>query len=366
MAVMDALRPFSVPARSHRPSLDELFALWHDALVACLPDVLRPVLARGEQRLIVVPDGATARLYLAQGEERRALGELDPGAPGALQAVLGGGRRRRGKMLIEVPAGQVLTRSVSFPVQVRENLGQVMRYEIDRISPFQAERVCFDYRQGDGPARSDKIAVELALCRRDRVQDWLDRLREAGAPVDRITWEGAWPKANLLPAEERPQRRGSAFGATRILLMLVLLLAAAALVTPLWQQQQVLDELDADLRRIKPQAEEVAEVRSALERAREGSVAVLQRKLAQPRMIDLLRELTLRLPDDTWVQNLDVGSDGEVQVRGESAQATALIGLLEKAPGISGVAFSSPVVQVATTGFDRFHISFKFERGEQP
>jgi general secretion pathway protein L len=82
-------------------------------------------------------------------------------------------------------------------------------------------------------------------------------------------------------------------------------------------------------------------------------------------MIDLLRELTERLPDNTWVQNLDF-RDGEVQVRGESGQATALIDLLDQAPGITEVAFRSPVVQVAGSGRERFHISLKLERQEKP
>ena len=82
-------------------------------------------------------------------------------------------------------------------------------------------------------------------------------------------------------------------------------------------------------------------------------------------MINLLRELTERLPDDTWVQNLDY-RDGEIQIRGESAQATALINLLDQAPGITEVTFRSPVVQVSGGGRERFHISLKYKRPEQP
>jgi general secretion pathway protein L len=64
------------------------------------------------------------------------------------------------------------------------------------------------------------------------------------------------------------------------------------------------------------------------------------------------------------VQNLDY-RDGEVQIRGESSQAAALIGVLEQAPGFEDVAFRSPVVQVAATGQERFHIAFRYRRVEQ-
>jgi len=142
---------------------------------------------------------------------------------------------------------------------------------------------------------------------------------------------------------------------------MILILGAVALVTPLWQKQRFRAELMGQVQALKAKADRVFQTRDALERARKGSVAVLERKADQPLVIDLLRVLTAKLPDDTWVQNLDM-RDGEVQIRGESGQATALLGLLEKAPGISAVTFSSPVVQVATTGRERFHISFKYQR----
>jgi len=140
-------------------------------------------------------------------------------------------------------------------------------------------------------------------------------------------------------------------------------LGAAVLATPLWQMQQIRDERAGQIEELKKRAEKVKEVRAALELARQGSTAALKRKLDQPRMIDLLLELTDRLPDNTWVQNMDF-RDGDIQIRGESEQATALINLLDQAPGITAVTFRSPVVQVGGSDRERFHISLKYKRPE--
>lgn len=363
MAVTDTFRAFRAQAIFGRLPLNEFFERWQEALLECLPSSMRRIVARLDQRLVVVPDESALRFYQQQSSERQELGAVDVGDSGAVQAFLAGIRHGHRKVVIELPARQVLTHSVFFPVQVRDNLAQVMRYEIDRISPFQADQVCFDFHVRDGAIPREKLLVEVALCRRDRVQPLLQRLGEAGIPADQLTWTGAWKQANLLPPQERAQRRGSLFGMTRLLSIVVLLLAGAVLATPVWQRNRLLEDLDGELSEVKQRAEAVYEVRSALERAREGSVAVLQRKLKQPLTIDLLRQLTEVLPDDTWVQNLDV-RDAEVQVRGESAQATALIGLLDKVTGISGVSFSSPVVQVAGTGKERFHITFRYTTEE--
>jgi general secretion pathway protein L len=367
MALTDAFSAMRMPAINSRFSFDDLLESWHDALVACLPGSLRSFLSRRDQRLLVVPGGTTASVYRAQGGERQIVGELDPQMSGSFQAVLaaakGGGRRRRS--VVQLAPDNVLRRSVAFPAQVQDNLHQVLGYEIDRLSPFQADEVYFDFRVGEGSAQEDKVTVELALCRRDQVRDWLQGLRDAGMPADSLTWDGAWPKANLLPPEERPQRGSGLFSLTKLLLLLVLLLGTAALATPIWQMQQVRDERAGGLEDLKVRSEKVHEMRKALELARKGSVAVLQAKWEQPRMIDLLQDLTERLPDNTWVQNLDF-RDGEVQVRGESAQATALIDLLEQSPGITEVSFRSPVVQVAGSGRERFHISLTYKRAEEP
>jgi len=364
MALADTLRSLSAPVRAGWQAAD-LIDAWRSSLIACLPGFLQRPLAQRDQQLLIQPQGASARLSVRQGGETLELGVLDGEAPAALAAVLTGVRQDVRRTLVELPAGEVLVRSLSFPEQVRTNLRQVVGYEIDRLSPFRADQVYYDVRIGEGAAPNGKLRVELALCRRDALAHWLQRLRDAGLPADRLTWEGAWPKANLIPPEERPRRPIRLLTPARLLPLLVLTLTAAILITPLWQKQRQIDLLDTQLRGLRVRAAEVDEVRAALERAREGSMVVLQRKMDQPRAVDLLRELTERLPDDTWVQNLDV-TEREVQIRGESARATALIGLLEQAPGFSEVSFRSPVVQVATTGQERFHIAFRFQPPEAP
>jgi general secretion pathway protein L len=203
--------------------------------------------------------------------------------------------------------------------------------------------------------------VALAICRRDQVADWLERLREAGSPASRITWEGAWVGANLLPLGERPRKQRFGSLLTKLLAVAVVLLGAAVLITPLRQKADEYEMLQRELRRVRIAAEEVQVVREELEQARLGSVEVLQRKRKQPRMTDLLLELTELLPDGTWVQTLNY-RESEVDIRGESDQSAALIARLDRGPGVSDVTFRSPVMQVASSGQERFHIAFTYSR----
>jgi general secretion pathway protein L len=311
---------------------------------------------------VVQARGDDALLLLQVAEEREPVGAMDLRTAGSLAAMLGRPPKHGWRETwLELPAQRVLLRRATLPAQVRDNLDQVLAYEIDRLTPFALSDVYFDARVLGMVARGTKLDVELAVMRRADAADWLERLREGRSPATRLAWVGAWPGANLLPREERP--KPPRFGAllTQLLVVTCVALLLAVMLTPLWQQERAQRRLDEELRQVRAAAIEVEEVRNALERARLGSVAVLNRKRQHPRMVDLLRELTDILPDGTWVQTLNV-RDGEVDIRGESDQATALIGMLERGPGIGAVRFRSPVMQVASTGQERFHISFEYTR----
>lgn len=342
------------------PGLSEGF---DERLLACLPAFAHRFLARHNRRLVIRPDGSRVHLGLVAGLEIRPLGELDLAHTPALPGITGVPEQERPHGVeLCLPREAVLTRTVSFPSQVRANLSQVIQYELDRLSPFESRDVLFDFVTPGGSRTADRLRLDLALCRRDLVDGWMMRLEALGAPVDRITWDGAWKGANLLPVERRPKRRRLRLTLGSGAALASILLAIAILVTPLWQKHHLARQLESEVARLRSQAIAVDEVRQELERVRQGSTAVLQRKLEQPRILEMLRELTDRLPEDTWVQNLEFGTD-QIDLRGESGQATALIAILEQAPGIDGVSFGSPVTQIARTGKERFNITFRYVRG---
>lgn len=334
----------------------------------CLPARLGRWLAGREIPALVVRCQTQGALLMRERHGARvAFGSLPPddGAmpmPDVLPDVLGP-RPRRGfrEVRIELPADQVIERSLSFPIQVRENLRQVIALELDRVSPFSAKDVYFDVLPTPPLAGSTRLGVRLALCRRDLADSWLARLRRLGTAPTRLVWPGAWERANLLPPAQRPRPDYLGPALTGALLVLVVMLLGAVMLSPVRQREQELRQLERTLRALRVEAEQVPAVREELERAHAGSLAVLDRKASQPLMIDLLRDLTDILPDHTWVQTLNVTS-AEVDIRGESDQASELLRLLEQAPGIANVSFRSPIMQVAQGGKERFHIAFRYQR----
>ena len=336
-------------------------ARWQMVLASCMPARLAKAIAAWDSHLTLVVQDEQALLYQDEGVERRILAELDEFADTAVTPYAVSKREEAPHSRIELPADWIVSRYLSLPNQARSNLRQVIGYEMDRLTPFKPDQVYYDYRLLEGRGKGDRLHLELVLCRREPIQPWLDWLKAAGAPVERIAWAQAWPSANLLPQALYPRRGGRLLSVGSILTLSAVVLMVAALAGPVWQKTEILAELDGELGKLKGQASEVNKLREAIEAAHKGSVVVLERKSSQAAMIDLLRELTDRLPDGTWVENLEFQGN-EVQIRGESTQSAALIGLLENAPTFSGVTFRSPVTQGRNSEGERFHIGFTFSR----
>lgn len=341
-------------------ALGRAFRRFSRGINRCLPRPLRLWLGARHPTLVLSVGDQEATLFRDIGGERKLLGTYDPSTDPLLLKNLVGRRPIWGRVEIELPAEDMLTRTLVLPVQVRKTLHKVLSYELDRMTPFDPSEVYFDACAVSDLAQGSRIRVQVAMVRRALVDGWVELLREAQVPATVVSWKSAWPDANLLPASSRPRPRRLPLVLAGVLAFVAIALLIATLATPLWQRGKEQALIAQVLRRVSAQAAEVSDLRSALEQAQLDSVAVVSQKQQSPRVTDLLLELTELLPDDTWVQTLNY-RDGEVDIRGESSQATNLIGLLERGPGISRVTFQSPVMQVANSRRERFHIAFRYQ-----
>lgn len=72
--------------------------------------------------------------------------------------------------------------------------------------------------------------------------------------------------------------------------------------------------------------------------------------------MDLLRELTAILPDDTWLERLQIKGDN-LQIIGQSAKASALIGIVDTSKFMNSPGFASPVTIDPRFGKERFMLN---------
>lgn len=92
---------------------------------------------------------------------------------------------RNAQVTLCIPKAWTVIKTAEFPVTVRENLSNVIAYELDRITPFTAANAFYDFRvlgESDG-----KLSILVVATRADVVQSYIDALREKGISVSRVT-----------------------------------------------------------------------------------------------------------------------------------------------------------------------------------
>jgi general secretion pathway protein L len=129
----------------------------------------------------------------------------------------------------------------------------------------------------------------------------------------------------------------------------------ALLLLPRGQLQPRAEHLAAQLDAPKAAAERAAAVRDELQRLEAGRDYLDEQRLLADEVLSILDELTRLLPDSTWLSRFElIGT--RVRLEGESAEASALIGLLEQSRTLHNVSYASPITSNPRTEKDRFSL----------
>lgn len=88
-------------------------------------------------------------------------------------------------MTLSIPKAWTIIKTVEFPSTVKENITNVVSYELDRLTPFTASEAFYDFRVLED--KVDRIALLLMAAKTDRIRPYIDLLNENGFAVSGIT-----------------------------------------------------------------------------------------------------------------------------------------------------------------------------------
>ncbi|MFZ2198072.1 MAG: PilN domain-containing protein [Thermodesulfovibrionales bacterium] len=86
---------------------------------------------------------------------------------------------------LSIPKAWTIIRTVDLPSTVKENLPDVISYELDRLTPFNATEAFYDFRVRED--KVDRMALLLMTAKTDQIRPYIDLLEENGFAVSRIT-----------------------------------------------------------------------------------------------------------------------------------------------------------------------------------
>lgn len=350
------------------------FRWWADGLYQGLPNGFRKWLKVDYPRLILWPisDASTERQFEAawmRDGKSQHLGQFDAHQAQSIHSLLPKKIRqlferqssRQPKFIIELqlPTKHVLSIKKDFPETLKANLDQSIGYQIDRITPFSADKVYFAAHVADHDRKKKQITAEVFASPKRYVDTILEQLKQGGVDqVHAMSVQGHSAAINLAPVEKRSVIEQSRFSKWPLYVFLAAL--CLSLILPVAYKQRRVDQIDLAISDFRKQAAEQLAIRDQLFAAEEALTFLDQKRQYSPMALDVVEKLSQQIPADTWLERLELRGQ-LLEIRGESDQALALIDVLEESEDFSDVRFNSPVSLNKRTKKDKFHIQATVE-----
>lgn len=338
--------------------IGEFFKWWRTELAGMLPAQLRRGLPRRRDNLLLSLSNGEVRVDLRRNGRSETLDRIRGQSPDDLQRmtrIIGRFEPATCRVDVSVPTEHVLTKEIHLPLAAEENLREVLGFEMPRQTPFRTEQVYYKYRTIARNQEDQQLAVRLCAVPRTTIDPilapfsrWNLVLADGGAQA-----EGKEDLFTFLSEDATQSRAG---GLQSVLVAVNLLLLATVIVLPLMQQQRYFDELRGRLEEARAAASTASDLQQRIDEQRARVQYLFQQKAVQPASVELLEELSRRIPDDTWLVRLEI-REGKVQLQGTSTTASALISALEGSHFFEDVRFASPVTRDGANERERFHLS---------
>jgi len=344
---------------------------WISELAAMLPESMCRALFSGSQRLFLELDGTDVvvnRGTTRTSEEiaRYPLGSADtiPVNPPGVNKLTGSAH----ELVLCLPGDKALTKTITLPLATEENLREVLSFEMDRQTPFTSDQVYYDFTVVARDSRALTLTVDLVVAPRRVVDDLLTGLAGLGLLPDLVTTkcsEGEESASvNLLPSQNRRRKKITPHFVNVVLGALTIVLLITAVALPLLNKRYVIQSLEPMLEVAANKAEVAHQLRDKVDRLTGESRFLVEKKQSSLSTLQILDEITHILPDDTWINRLEIKGP-EIQIHGQSTSAAALIPLIESSQLLHDTRFRSPVTKLPRSDIERFHLSAQLrERSE--
>lgn len=174
--------------------------------------------------------------------------------------------------------------------------------------------------------------------------------------------ESLWLKSNglnLLKKGEQ-ERQKTPFVLTALLLLIILGMYAIYIVAPLQIEKKRLEEIDHQISIRREDVKKIEALKKDIEALNEEVSIIRNFKENRPVALNILKELTNILPDNTWLTRVRI-TQSTVEIEGYAGSATGLLSKLETSKYFRKAEFASPTFRDTRQNADRFIIKMEIE-----
>jgi len=354
----------------------KFFRWWKRELSFLIPDRIKQLLSDQQGTLIVRPEGNNFVLsfWLDGKEEPLATLERDETGISKYKEMLAADERlQKTDLIFRLTKKYAIQKELSLPAAAKENLYQVVTYELSRFSPFSAEHAYYAVKTLDVVNEPGQIRVMLILTAREVLDTFYRDLKAFGmipkfvdyeeAPNDIENGDGHY---NLLPEWLREKTDKTAQLVHASLAGLVALLLITALALPVWFQYRAVNDLQGKIDAIEKEAKSIKKLQAEVDTLVNETQQLIDKKSEKPPVVAVLDTLSKLIKDDTWLAYAQY-ANGQLQMQGESPAASSLISVLEASDIFVNAKFVSPVTRDNNSKMERFQITVDISKeGDKP
>jgi general secretion pathway protein L len=380
----------------------------------------------GERRISIAYGSRFMGRIMVNGWKWQFLKEIEGISPESVSSNAASANhefKRKAEVVLCIPQTWVLTRTADFPLSVTENLPTVVSCELDRLTPFHADQVFYDYMilpetqtvpHSDSP---DKIRVMISTCKIERIDPYLESFRKKGIKISRLTPElycrnialensnkkkqlshkekkklfplpaGVVPIRlpegeieipypaiggvldSLTPGQERFNllRKGKRdkvripHTLTTVLLLILLAVSILHLFVPLHFQEERLQKIENQINLRKETVKNTEALKRESELLRSEITTIRQFKKSRPAAVQILKEITAILPKNAWLSRIKT-NDLSIEIEGyTTGSAAELITKLEGSDHFKKAEFVSPTFRDPKNNSERFVLKMEWK-----
>lgn len=357
----------------------------------------------------------TARIPLPETAKES---ERFPAVTEAINALVRENAIRPEHFFLGVPSSMAIVRMLTFPLAVKDNLRQAVKYEMERYLPLPADKLYYDLYVVSEDRQNQKMQVLLAAVKKSDLAPYVDMIEDLGQGVSGISLAGAGLRNTLyrlhpenlseepdaeagiisgkevqnnaidtsslgIPSKEYAAAYGLALagieknavsinflpenmrkrpGKLGIYMfwvlagMLVLSLGFLSASFFLSRQMET-EQMEKELGLLKNDVREIQEMKKQFFSIRDKITYINTIRMQTPPVVEMIKELTQVIPDGAWVHNFRL-KDESIQIDGEADSASDLVTMIEGSRLFENTEFLSPITRNKEEK-ERFRIGMK-------
>jgi general secretion pathway protein L len=330
---------------------------WAAELRACANDLVSVLVPRRRRILNVYWDAARLLILDENAPELKIVVEISGSHwPETIPAELKLAREQSNRVRLVVSPDKAFTRQVQVPLAVLPHLDSALALQLPKLLPLDANELLTDYAVAASDSTNSAARIDLAALKKSDVNPVLDHLRAWGLQIlsthlgePTSTRRFRFSAEGVLGFALKLQR------SDRILIGIAATLGlacASVAATESYRSQVSLQQAKTATR--VPAAAALAHRQELL--ARLEPLHALAELEAGPSATALLADLTMLVPQNTWLTTLEL-KDRHLRIVGVSPNSGSVVKLMSSSLLLNDVTLRSSMSLGIGTGLDRFELT---------